>query len=270
MLGWLSILETVGSYFKEGNGIKYRNKKRSIGRYQNRTEGDWQLERFGSDQRSFVLTAVTKKLNLMIADTAMWEGGAWENQKIVEGSAFNLSKICHRRKFDSIVFSPPYANRFDYFESSKVELWFGCFVKSYSDLSQLRKASMRSHLGADLNRPAMLIEPLEELIALMDQNASSWRMGVPDLLRGYFHDLHDVLVQCRELTPKGRCFVVVGNSAFAGVVIPTDVFTATLAKSAGFRSATIAQTRHLTVSPQQRARLSGFEPFMRESVIVLD
>ena len=30
-LGWLAVLETVGSYFKEGNGIKYRNKKRQKG-----------------------------------------------------------------------------------------------------------------------------------------------------------------------------------------------------------------------------------------------
>lgn len=38
----LAILEGVGSYFKEGNGIKYRNKKRQKGKYENRADGEWQ------------------------------------------------------------------------------------------------------------------------------------------------------------------------------------------------------------------------------------
>src|SRR6185436_6558502 len=33
LLAWLSILQDVGSYFKEGNGIKYRNRKRHPGGY---------------------------------------------------------------------------------------------------------------------------------------------------------------------------------------------------------------------------------------------
>lgn len=41
-LAWVSILEGVGSYFKEGNGIKYRNKKRKRGKYEDRIDGEWQ------------------------------------------------------------------------------------------------------------------------------------------------------------------------------------------------------------------------------------
>ena len=35
---------------------------------------------------------------------------------------------------DGIIFSPPYANCFDYTEIYKLELWFGGFVKDYSEL----------------------------------------------------------------------------------------------------------------------------------------
>lgn len=269
-LAWLSVLETVGSYFKEGNGIKYRNKKRQKGRYENRPEGEWQLARFGPDQRKFFVDAYRSQLEMMIEDAAHWNGGAWSDQTVVEGSAFDLTAIAGRRRFDSVVFSPPYANRFDYFESFKVELWFGNFVNSYGELNSLRKASLRSHLNADFKRPAHPIEPLEDLIALMDRDASSWRMGVADLVRGYFHDLRIVLQQCRAVMPKGRCHVVVGNSAFAGVIIPTDILTAMVGREAGFSSATLVETRHLTVAPQQRNRLRGFEPYMRESIVVLE
>ena len=269
-LGWLSILETVGSYFKEGNGIKYRNKKRQVGKYEDRPEGQWQLARFGTDQRQFFIDAFSVQLSMMLEDTETWASGSWDEQRVIEGSAFDIEKIAGRRRFDSIIFSPPYANRFDYFESFKVELWFGNFVNSYQELNTLRKASLRSHLGADFKRPSNTFGPLEELISLMDQDASSWKMGVADLVRGYFHDIQIVLEQCRKVMPKGRCHVIVGNSAFAGVIIPTDVLTAIVGLQAGFSTVQIIEARHLTVAPQQRNNLKGFEQYMRESIVILE
>lgn len=269
-LAWISVLETVGSYFKEGNGIKYRNKKRQKGKYEDRPDGEWQLARFGKDQRKFFLNAFTKQLQIMLDDTREWKSGSWTAQKLIEGSAFDLEKLVKKERFDSVIFSPPYANRFDYFESFKVELWFGNFVNSYEELNALRKASLRSHLNADYKRPSDKLPALEELLDLMDKTASSWRMGVPDLMRGYFHDIGIVLAQCKKVAPKGKCHVVVGNSAFAGVIIPTDVLTAMVGIEAGFKKARIIETRHLTVSPQQRNQLKGFEHYMRESIVVLE
>lgn len=269
-LAWLAILENVGSYFKEGNGIKYRNKRRQKGRYEDRPDGEWQLARFGADQKAFFLVALTAQLRMMLEDTAEWMSGSWKDQRVIEGSAFNLSDLLEGEKFDSVIFSPPYANRFDYFESFKVELWFGNFVNSYADLNALRKASLRSHLNADFKRPSDHLQPLEDLLELMDRDASSWRMGVADLMRGYFHDMGVVLRQCRQAAPNGRCHVVVGNSAFAGVIVPTDVLTAMVGIQAGFKQAKIVETRHLTVAPQQRNRLKGFEQYMRESIVILE
>jgi site-specific DNA-methyltransferase (adenine-specific) len=269
-LGWLSILETVGSYFKEGNGIKYRNKKRQVGKYEDRPEGQWQLARFGPDQRQFFINTFSVQLSMMLEDTEIWASGSWDEQRVIEGSAFDIEKIAGRRRFDSIIFSPPYANRFDYFESFKVELWFGNFVNSYQELNTLRKASLRSHLGADFKRPSNTFAPLEELISLMDQDASSWKMGVANLVRGYFHDIQIVLEQCRKVMPKGRCHVIVGNSAFAGVIIPTDVLTAIVGLQAGFSNVQIIEARPLTVAPQQRNNLKGFEQYMRESIVILE
>ena len=47
------------------------------------------------------------------------------------------------------MFSPPYANCFDYTEVYKIELWFGNFIKDYSELKVLRNKSMSSHLNKD-------------------------------------------------------------------------------------------------------------------------
>ncbi len=268
-LAWIAILEKVGSYFKEGNGIKYRNKKRLKFGYTHRPEGQWQLERFGSDQKKFTLETFRAHVRMMVQDARFWRKGAWRDQTVIEGNVLEMDRLLQRRKFDSIVFSPPYANRFDYFESMKVELWFGGFVDSYESINRLRKASLRSHLGADLNRSYRSVTGLEQLIALMDQDASSWRMGVPDLLRGYFDDMRTTLKHCKALLAGGKCFIVVGNSAFAGVIIPTDVMLANLGLECGFTKAEILVTRHLTVAPQQRNKLRNLEENMRESVVVL-
>jgi site-specific DNA-methyltransferase (adenine-specific) len=268
-LAWVAILERVGSYFKEGNGIKYRNRKRQKTGYVLRPEGQWQQKRFGTDQTEFVLGSYLFHLRMMIRDTSHWQKGRWWEQVVIEGNALEMDRLLAGQTFNSIVFSPPYANRFDYFESMKVELWFGGFVDSYQATNQLRKASLRSHLGANLKRAYERFEPLEKLIELMDPGASSWRMGVPDLLRGYFDDMRQTLMLCRKALRDGHCFVVVGNSAFAGVIIPTDVLIAKLGLETGFKEAEVLVTRHLTVSPQQRNQLSSLEDNMRESVVVL-
>lgn len=271
LLAWLAILEQVGSYFKEGNGIKYRNRKRLKSGYVRRREGEWQLARFGRDQRAYTYSTLARQLSMMLEDTAIWRQGHWSRQEVLAGNALELLELIEPGRFTSIVFSPPYANRFDYFESMKVELWFGEFIRTYQELGKLRKRSLRSHLGADLKRDKVELPPLEALISHMDQTASSWRMRVPEALRGYFDDMFAVLKSCRKALSRvrGRCCIVVGNSAYAGVIIPTDTLIAMLGLEAGFTSATVNVVRHLTVSSQQRRALSGLQSYMRESLVVL-
>jgi SAM-dependent methyltransferase len=270
LLAWLSILEDVGSYFKEGNGIKYRNRRRRPGGYVARPEGQWQRARFGTDQAAFVRATFRDRLGEMLDDTPAWRSGHWSAQRIVEGDALAEAAVLGDGSFDSVVFSPPYANRFDYFESQKVELWFGGFVDSYEELSALRKRSLRSHLGAALERPVTDLPEVERLIGLIDPDSYAARTRIPALLRGYFTDMAAVLRTCRRLLrPGGRCFVVVGNSAYGGVIVPTDSLIARLGLDAGFTEAAVVPVRHLTVAPQQRSALRDRERWMRESVVVL-
>jgi hypothetical protein len=270
LLAWLSILQPVGSYFKEGNGIKYRNRQRRRGGYVARPDGRWQLERFGPDQAAFVWAAFRSRLAEMLADVQAWRRGHWSGQRVIEGDALDATARFGAGSFDSVIFSPPYLNRFDYFESQKVELWFGGFVDSYDALLALRKRSLRSHLGAALDRPVLRLPEVEELIDRMDPGSYAVRMRVPALVRGYFSDMAAVVRRCHHLlVPGGRCCVVVGNSAYGGVIIPTDALLARLGLAAGFEAASVVPVRHLTVAPQQRTELRGREGLMRESVVVL-
>lgn len=269
-LAWLSILEPVGSYFKEGNGIKYRNRKRLRDGYTLRPDGYWQLERFGPDQRAFVLQRFDRQLGEMLADVTAWKQGTWHLQQVIEANSVEETSRMAPESFDSVIFSPPYANRFDYFESQKVELWFGGFVSTYDDMGRLRRRSLRSHLGADLGTCNAVVPELQELIDLIDPNSYAVRMRVPALLRGYFADMQAILSECRRLLrPGGKVHIVVGNSAYGGVIIPTDSLIARIGLGVGFHRATVNPVRHLTVAPQQRMDLVGQESFMRESIVEL-
>lgn len=270
LLAWLAILQDVGSYFKEGNGIKYRNRKRLKTGYISRPDGEWQRNRFGVDQPAFVRATYRAKLTEMLEDQDAWSSGCWTSQRVIEGNSLEKAAALDVDSFDSVIFSPPYANRFDYFESQKVELWFGGFVKTYEDMAALRKRSVRSHLGAALNGDVAPLPEIEQLIELIDPESYATRMRVPALIRGYFSDMEQILMHCRRaLRPGGTCFVVVGNSAYGGVIVPTDALIARLASKAGFENAAVVPVRHLTVAPQQRNELRGRENYMRESVVVM-
>jgi len=271
LLAWIAVLEAVGSYFKEGNGIKYRKKKRARDTYKDHVDGEWQLKRFGSNQRQFAIDKYVAHLEMMIGDARLsWLDRKWKNQTVLTGSANTVMPSLEASSFDSVVFSPPYANRFDYFEAMKVELWFGGFVDSYDDLKALRKSSMRSHLGADLKASTTNLPALEKIIDSMDQNSYAVSMRVPSLLRGYFEDIRQVLTESRRVTaPGARTYVVVGNSAYAGIIVPTDTLVAQIGKEVGFSDSKVHVVRPLTVAPQQRAQLDGLKHFMRESVVEL-
>ena len=60
-----------------------------------------------------------------------------------------------------------------------------------------------------------------------------------------------------------------GNSAYSGVIIPTDILIANIAKEIGFKVKNIFITRHLTTSSQQKQELENLKNYLRESIVVL-
>jgi hypothetical protein len=63
--------------------------------------------------------------------------------------------------------------------------------------------------------------------------------------------------------------MVVGNSAYGGILIPTDSLLAAIGRSLGFSVENIGVARHLTTSSQQKLALEDRKHFLRESVVVL-
>lgn len=270
-LAWLSILEDASNVFKEGNGLKYKNKRRKPRRYETLPDRVWIPRYFGEDIPGFVLGLWRQKCEQIAEDLWRCDFAKGYTPEVRTGSCLNESNLDFGREMDFAVFSPPYANRFDYFEAFKVELWMGGFVSNRADMMRLRSLSMRNNLAAARFRREKEWPLLVPFLDAMDPEASSVRMGIKLALEGYFHDMRLLLRNLRQtLVRRARVVIVVGNSAYAKSIIPTDVLISRLAQEEQFRVRGVRIARHLHVSSQQRPSLGHLKEFMRESVIILE
>jgi len=269
-LGWLAILESVSNTRKEGNGIKYKFTKRTSRGYISLPQKKWETEYFGKDKSGFVIKRLKEKYNEMISDLEKSNSTSCEPRLYTE-SALRLTDFLESNSITTAIFSPPYANCFDYFEIFKIELWMGDFVKDYKDLRDLRSRALRSNVNTHLDVSGRELElpELNELINLMREE-KLWDKNVKKVVRGYFEDMGVVLREIYQiLEPGGKCIIIVGNSAYADVLIPTDLLLTKIATQIGYEDAEIQVIRHLTTSSQQKKKLSGVKEYLRESIIVL-
>jgi len=95
-------------------------------------------------------------------------------------------------------------------------------------------------------------------------------MGIKAALKGYFADMRTLLANLKPLLLKhGKVVIVVGNSAYAKAIIPTDLLVAQIGREEGYEVSEIKIARKLHVSSQQRASLKSLSSYMRESVVLL-
>ncbi|RLI93754.1 MAG: hypothetical protein DRO90_03135, partial [Candidatus Altiarchaeales archaeon] len=90
-----------------------------------------------------------------------------------------------KSEFDLCITSPPYLNWVDYTKIYAIEL--ALLGLSYQEILELRKRSLRSHVGAEYKiRKRIKSEKLESIL----ENLNKFDVKSPEVLRGYFEDLY--------------------------------------------------------------------------------
>lgn len=167
----------------------------------------------------------------------------------------------------AIITSPPYPNRHDYTRVFAVELELG--FQLGESVRQLRYQAMHSHPEARPARPSSRYrEPgvIRDAVETVAANHGDPR--IPEMLSGYFRDMHDILAELkRVLRPGGRAALVVGNARYCGVAIRVDEWTVVAAEQAGFRVDAIKSLRFRGNSAQQMKVYGRAES--RESAVLL-
>lgn len=269
LLGWLAILESVSNTKKEGNGIKYRSTRRTKNGYVHIPDSVWQREYYGKDRIGFVRKKFQIKLQTILSDIENHcISHPTVSTKIFAGDSAQISSMLDKEKFSLAIFSPPYVNCFDYFEIFKVELWMGGFIKGYEDIRKLRKKTIGSLLQASSEK--FDFEELSEILSLLE-GRKLWDKKIISMIKAYFTKMEVVLKQIYDmLMPNRKCVIVVGNSAYSNVLIPTDLLLSKIGREIGFRKTKLIVARHLTTSSQQKKRLERLRNYLRESIIVLE
>lgn len=249
-LAYLSIIEDCSIRTKDGNGIKLNLKKKKI---------------------ENVFIYFIERCKLMIGDV---NKANFKSESIFINGSVTIDtdfKKIKNKKVGISIFSPPYANCFDYCEVYKLEFWLGGFVKTYDEFKKFREMAMRSHVNSKFNHQIKYKNSKVDIISKTISTFNIWNKNIPDMIRGYFDDMQEVLIKIKELSvPGAPCYIVVANSGYKGILVPTDLLIADIASNLGYKVETIMVARKIRSSSQQMNELHGkYDKLMRESIIVL-
>jgi DNA modification methylase len=170
--------------------------------------------------------------------------------------------------FDLAVFSPPYPNSFDYTDVYNVELWALGYLKNAASNHDLRRSTLSSHvqISRTFSSPPHGSSTLDKTMRKLNAvRATLWNPWIPDMVGGYFADMVSVLQRVRRsLRRNASAWIVVGDSRYAGVHIPTATILKELAPSLFLRVDRVSPFRSMRASAQQ-----GGAKELAETLIVL-
>ena len=244
----LSILEPTSNYRKAGNGLKRKRLR-------------FDLDPFVEFQKKKL--EILSDLQLSISNN--------DEPIIINDSCLNVGKY-NLKNIDVSIFSPPYANCFDPFEVYKIELWLGEFISGYEDLKNKRKSALTSNLNANLKKDidtGHRTELLNEILEILSKK-ELWDNRLVKMIDTYFFDMFIVLNEIYNKTKNGGyCVIVVGNSSYGNIAIPTDIILAEIGEKIGFKTKEIIVGRTNETSSQQHSKLGEFKDYIRESLVIL-
>lgn len=258
LLGWASIIETVSNVRKDGRALRIVEKEARAPVYQ-LLENKW-------DDMLADLIEVADSFN------GVQRGEVTVNIHNGDGRTLDAINRCDRR-YDLILYSPPYLNNIDYSEVYKMELWLSGFVNTQEEFKTLRLSTLRSHPSVkfpETNHMDALPPdswPRRLLEALLEQferdNHHKWRAR---LMRAYMDDmLISLRSQYAKAKPGAYVVCVVGNSLHGrkeqATHVATDLLIAALAQEVGLEVERVQVTRH--THRRDRTRPS------RESIIIM-
>lgn len=127
---------------------------------------------------------------------------------------------------------------------------------------------MSSHvqIGRRFRRPPLESPTLQRVVTTLDARQSRlWSPWIPAMIGTYFRDLSDVLIRVHHMLNEDRlCWLVIGDSKYAGVRVPSARILCELAASLGWNVERSEPFRSMRASAQH-----GGRDELRETLVVL-
>jgi DNA modification methylase len=147
-----------------------------------------------------------------------------------------LGSVIAAQSVDFILTSPPYLNGTNYFRNTKIELWLSDLIASEKDLGYFTRRAVTAGINnvSKNGRAIKKFDFVEPIATKLDEVAYDKR--IPELVRRYCSDADIWLRNCFDLlVPGGRAVIDIGDSRFAGVHVPADIFLERIAVAIGFK-----------------------------------
>lgn len=160
------------------------------------------------------------------------------------GDARNLSEVV-RGSFDTVITSPPYANRMSYIRELRPYMYWLGFLDNGRDAGELDWSAIGGTWGVatsrlqDWERPQQLFRhPLldESLYRIAHDNNKNGKL-LANYVAKYFDDIWEHFNSLIPLLKKGsELNYIVGNSTFYGVLLSVEKLYAAMLESLGFEN----------------------------------
>lgn len=233
---------------KDGKCLKYRN--------------NWQSRNF--DKTSFC-DSLYNRLKVISCD--LKESILPQKAQIINGDArCAIDKI--PQGFKLCITSPPYLNSFDYTDIYRPELFLGKFIKSQEELRMLRFKTLRSHVEITLPVPKnnSFGEIYHSIHKQISDSKYIWSSQIPTMIQSYFEDMQKIFFELLiKAKTNGELWVIVGNSAYAGIEVPVDLILAEIGTREGWKLKRIEVLRYIY---RRKTKYSDGIDKLRESLIV--
>ncbi len=236
---------------------------------------NWWENRYGKKD---LLVAFSDRVGIVKKDLETNPLRACENVIInADSRDLNINEL-NGRLFNLCVTSPPYLNSFDYTDVYRPELFLSKLVKSQTELSELRKKTIRSHVQVNWDKPKNIdISPLlvQSITDIKKHGEGLWNNRIPMMVQAYFEDMQSILKVLKSLAaPNAVIWLVVSTSAYAGVEIPVDLIIAHIGSQCGWALKDVKVTSYLRRVPGQQwqalAERKNNNPRLRESIVIFE
>ena len=136
---------------------------------------------------------------------------------------------------EAVVTSPPYLNGTNYIRNTKLELWFVRALKSKSDLRSYRDATITAGIN-DVRGTEVPVSSETARAVIFDLKKNAYDSRIPRMVSSYLNGMSRVFGGLATHMKVGApVFLDIGDSAYAGIHVPTDKLLAEVAADHGFR-----------------------------------
>lgn len=257
----LSILEDISYTSKDGQFLRWdsRSGKMRERNAKRIAAGKKPVKPFQKRVILQVQPAIVKALDLIIFDLSLKGNltGLPGEQELILGTVLERLPRQAAERFDAVITSPPYCNRYDYTRTYALELAFlgidreamlklrqrllSCTVENRSKIQQLRQ--FYSQIGR-LDHFERIIETIERhhayqeilsALRLRNQRGEVNNRGIISMIEGYFTELAFVTFELFRVCKSGASVAIVNdNVRYSGEIIPVDILMTDMAKKFGF------------------------------------